>query len=359
MIRVVAGYTESDEVKSKADYVCTGADDEQLINRACDDVADETIGHGTNGGAVCLLGRRFNTGGPIKAYSQTAVFGGYPWGGTHVVAQSKAWGGTAGAPVGMLQLATPDSQYVKFSGLTLRGQNQSVSGVFAKIDTGQEWDGQVLLRDLRIFGVGRSGVELAIGSGGRMRAAVMDNIKVIDPGVSGFILGCPDYVLMNSEVGSAGSHGVVLPYSSGNHIGVKSWFSQGNGFHITGGRDHSFSGCEAQDNRGHGFYVGSVASMFSSCRADSNGKSGAPGTVTGSGFYVTSGGSVFSGCGAAEKNEGGRTTKTDSSYGWQEYGFQLVGSPKVIINGSARGNRSGSITGAGGTGSVLNVIDGY
>lgn len=360
MMRTVAASGESEAVRAAADYVCDGTDDHVQINAALSDVGVEKLTAGGNGGSVCLIGRRFNIGNPITPWSQTHLFGSYSWGGTQIFAQSKTngWGGTASAPIGMVQLATANTQYVRVSGLTLQGQSQAVDGIYLFVGTGQEWDAQLNANDVRIYNVGRNGFETAIGSGGRNRAGVWRNIKVINPGVSGFVLGCPDYTLSDSEVGSASSHGIVVAHSNGKIMNTKSWYSQGNGFHVAGGRDNILVGCDAQDNKGDGFYLSSAKTLVVG-QADSNGLSRAPGVVTGVGFRVIGSGTNLQGT-ASEKNEGGRNGKTAENdpggYGWQEYGVQIVGTPKVIINVTGTGNRSGMLAGTASSDSKVNVV---
>jgi hypothetical protein len=354
VIRTVAGAGEPQAVKDQCDYVCQGgATDVDRINAAMADVGQETIGKGTNGGTVLLRGRSFDQAGPLLLQTQVALLAAEPSQGTGLHAVTSAnW---TGEECGMLQLATLNTQYATVKGLTFYGHGKNTSGLFIDVGTAQEWDAQINVVDVKIEGVGQDGVYMKNESGGRLRGSDLTRITVIDAGLYGFRINCPDITVLQCESGSSGSHGFYLPHSNGKYALCKSWYSQGNGFEVTGGRDNSFASCEAQDNKGHGWNLQSARSGLGACSADSNGKSGNPGTVTGSGFRVAGNGTSMGGCTASEKNEGGRTTATGSSYGWQEYGVLIAGSPAGCVLGvTGSGNRSGMLSGTA-TGSVVNV----
>lgn len=349
---VVAAADAPASVRSQvhADFLCDNVNDEVEINRALSRAADtaSTIGRGTVGGAVLLVGRKFTIGSPILVPTQTALRGQYGKAATWIVASATFAGG---ATTGMIQNATADTQYIEVSDLGLQGSGKNTSGVALFTNAGQEWDSFHVVKNLFIMNVGVNGLRVENAPGGRCRGNHFSEIRVIDAGADGVVVRAPDSFYDRIDVGSSGTsptvgNGFSVLHANNRFVNCKSWFSTGHGFFIDGARDNQFSACEAQDNAGHGFYVSSGRTAIAACAADSNGR----GTGTGDGFYVDATGCVIQGT-ASDKREGGATIG-------QRYGVNIVGSAKVIVQVATAGNFTAPSIGTGGPGSVVNVIDG-
>jgi hypothetical protein len=340
--RTVAASSESQAVKDSCDYVCDGTDDEVQINQAIDALSANTIGRGTQGGTVILIGRLFSIASPILIQTQvrlTSLYGKYA---TVVQNTSANNPGTSG---GMIELFSLGTQYTQIDNLTLSGQGVSCNGIYQVVGTAFEWDAFHTVEDLYIFNVGGDGLHVAQGAENlpRNRGNMYSRIRIIEAGRYGVHSGCPDSFYIQVDTGSSGSHGFNAAHANNRYVNCKAWYSDGDGFRYTVGRDNQTTGCESQDNQGHGFYVSSPRNSFSACCADSNGYTG-----TGDGFFVIGNGTSIAACTASEKGE-----HTAS----QRYGIQFSGTPKVLVNLTTSGNTTGASTGATAAGSVVNVVN--
>lgn len=331
------------------DYQCDGTDDHVQINAALAAVATETIGRGTNGGKVVLVGRRFTIGGAILVPTQAHLTSEYGEQATQVRCAASYQPGNAG---GMIQLATVDTQYVTVDHLTIDGQGNQVSGLYINNATAQEYDAYHKFSDLYIWNCGGNanpgigdGIALINNTGGRLRGNHVRNVRVINSGRYGVLSNCPDSFYDMVDVGSAGSHGFYIAHSNNRFTNCKAWYSDGSGFYFTGGRDNQLSACESQDNAQHGYHIASAKNTLSSCLADSNNYT--PGTgATGSfhGFNIVSNGTTLVGCVASEKSEHTAT---------QMYGFNVSGAPKIAVYACmAFGNTAGPTNGTPAAGSI-------
>lgn len=341
--KTVAGSGESAEVKAAADYVCDGTDDHVQINAALAAVGAETIGRGSNGGKVILVGRSFSIGGAIKGQTQTRLTSAYGQFGTRILAQASLAPGAAG---GMIELATENTQYFQVDNLWLDGAGRSVAGLYWAVGTGQEYDSYCVAKDLYIWNVGQAGLRIRNLSGGRTRGNHFSGIRIINAGTYGVWSESPDSFYERIDSGSAGSHGFYAAHANNRYVNCKAWFSDGHGFYVVTGRDNQFSACESQDNEQHGWYIGSARNVLSACIADSNSHGGGAGNYDG--FFVAGAGTVLQGQ-ANDKNEGSRGLQ-------QGYGVRLSGSPKgVNIQVATGAHVHGALTGAAGSGSTVNV----
>lgn len=327
------------------DYLCDNAGDEVQINLALSRASATptgTIGRGTKGGLVLLVGRRFTIDAPILVPTQTALRGQYGKSATWIYASASFVGG---ATTGLIQNATANAQYIEVSDLGLNGANRNTNGIALYTNAGQEWDSFHVVRDVYIMAPGLDGLRVENAGGGRCRGNHFSGIRVIDAGQDGVYVKGPDSFYERVDVGSSGRYGFNVQHSNNRFVNCKAWFSVLDGFLLDVGRDNQLSACESQDNARHGFNVSSPRNSFAACCADSNGRN----TQTGDGFYVDAPGNNIHGT-ASDKHEAGRTLG-------QRYGVQLVGSPKVVLNVVTSGNFVGSSSGAAGAGSVVNVVD--
>lgn len=343
--KYVAANSEPNSVKDLCDYVCTGTNDHAVFQTAVNAVGAEILKRdGTVGGKVVAVGRLFNMAGPVQMLSQVKVESEYGAKAT-ILARSGTW--APGLTGGFFELATNKVQYTHVEGFTLDGKNASLCGFYYINGTAQEWDAFHIIRDMYIFDCGQDGISMNQDTGEtapRNRGAMISQVRIINPGRYGVYSNNPDSFYEMVDVGSSGSHGIYAGSANNRFVNCKAWYSQGNGFHVAGARDNQFAGCESQDNTGHGFYAGSVKSAFTSCLADSNGRT----TGTGDGFNVAGNGTIIQGCVSSEKSEGGP--------GEQRWGYNISASAKVFVNGTAFGNVSGPVTGTGAAGSVVNVV---
>lgn len=351
-MKIVAGSGESAEVQDIADYVCDGTADEVQINAAIAALTPSvgTIGGtsgGTMGGLVLLVGREFDIAGPILLRHYITLRGGYGSEGTWI----RATGYAPGVNNGFIELYDTNQQYTTIEELGLDGDNASVSGIYLNNGNAYEWDANHKARRLFIRDMGQDGIHVDNNSGGRLRNSHFSEINIVNVGRYGLNIDAPDGFWHQIHILSSGSHGVYLNHANHRLTAVKSCFSDGDGFHCTNaGRDNQLVACEAQDNENHGFYFNQKRVSGAGLVADSNSWQ-SPNLSVADGFHFTSNanGCNVSGT-ASDKNESGR------GY-WQRYGVNLVGTPKVIVNVTAVDNVSGALNGAGGSGSVVNVVN--
>lgn len=340
---VVAGHDAPANVKAAADFICDNVADDVQINAALASVGADTIGHGTNGGVVLLVGRVFTISGPILMRTQTTLRGAFGKSGTKINAAAPI---PTGPTAAMIRLATPDTQYVEVSDLALNGKGLALCGVYFAVSAGQEWDAFNVLKNLYIYRTGEAGIWLATGT--RNRANQVVEVRIIDAGKIGVHVACTDNFFDRVDVGSAGSDGFYVPGANNRFVNCKAWFSDGHGFHIPwAGRDNQFSACESQDNQEHGWLVMGARNILSACCADSNGYGSLAGG--GDGFHLRGRGTNLHGS-AFDKNEGGRGLN-------QRYGVNIAESVPVIVNVTTFQNKTAPKAGTAAAGSVVNVLN--
>jgi hypothetical protein len=328
MILSVAAADAPQTDKDIADYVCDGVNDQVEIQAALDAVAKEKISYGGNGGTVYLVGRRFNISANVGVPTQAVLDAQDAW------FFALKWTGYTGDQAGVVQLATPNTQYAQVRNLNINVGNVDVCGVYVGVAGAQEWDAFIRLENLFIVNAGQHSVRWDNLSGGKCRGNMASNIRSLNPKGSGFYVNCPDSFYHMLDSGSSGSHGFTIVHSNGRFTSCKAWFSDGSGFYFAKGRDNQLAACESQDNLNHGYELSSKGNVLSACKADSNGyngvkTSGQP-TNLGSGFYVTAPGNIIQGS-ASDKNESGRGVR-------QQYPLQVVGKVSLKADISATGN---------------------
>jgi len=331
----------SGESGATGSYICDGTADEVQINNAiAAAAASNTIGRGTNGGIVVLVGRRFTIAGPILMKTQVRLTSMYGEMATQVRCHSSY---APGSGSGMIELDTTDVQYVEVDNLTLDGQGYSVCGLFINEGTGQEYDAYHKFHNLYIWNVGQDGISMQNNSGGRLRGCQLWSIRVINAGRYGCYVNGPDSFYTNIDIGSSGSHGFYIAHANNRFFGCKSWYSDGSGYYFTtSSRDNQLTACESQDNQFHGYHIQGARNSFAACCADSNSYDGSSGTITGRsyhGFYVAGNYTNVHGT-ASDKNEGGRGAR-------QVYGVQVAAGVTCICNVTTTGNYTGSLSNSG------------
>lgn len=349
-VRTVAASGESSEVKAACDYVCDGTADEVQINAALAAVGTQTISRGGNGGTVILIGRQFTIAAPILIPSQTKLTSAYGRQATRVVAHSSM---TTGLTVGMVQVATSNTQYAEVEELLLDGAGYNVCGVYYGVGTGQEYDAFLSARKLYIWNVGYDGLFVENLSGGRCRGNHFSDIRVINAGQYGVHVKGPDSFYERIDCGSSGSHGFYIEHANNRFVSCKSWYSDGSGFYTTtASRDNQFSACESQDNQQHGYHVQGSKNSFSSCCADSNSYDGSPsGSITGRSYYG------FNILGNYTNAHGTSSDKNESSRGLRQvYGVYIGSGVTCICNVTTFQNYTGSLSNNGSGSSIVNVV---
>jgi len=344
--RIIAGSGEStafkDAVVAGGGYACDGTADQVQINAALAAVGSETISRGGNGGKVILVGRNFGINDQILGPTQTILDSAY---GKYATRVSADTGMPTGTNVGMIALATTNTQYFGVRGLTLDGNGRSVNGVFFNVGTGQEYDSFCTAEDLYIWNVGQAGLYTLNNSGGRLRGNMYQHIRIINAGTYGVWIASPDSFYHEIDTGSSGSHGWNIAHANNRITNSKAWYSDGSGFNLTtAGRDNQLAACESQDNQFHGYSIQGRSQMLSSCVADSNSYDGSPSTApTGKsyhGFYVAGNYANIHGS-ATDKNEGSRGLR-------QQYGVYVAsGLSGIIANVTTFQNEQGALGGPG------------
>jgi len=348
--KVVAASGESAAVKAAADYVCDGTADEVEINAALAAVGTETINRGANGGTVMLVGRQFNIAAPILIPTQTKLTSAYGRQSTRIAATASM---TTGLTVGMIQVATTNTQYAEVEELLLDGNGYGVCGVYFGVGTGQEYDSFCSARKLYIWNVGYDGLFAENISGGRCRGNHFSDIRVINAGQYGVHIKCPDSFYERIDCGSSGSHGFYVEHANNRIVACKAWYSDGSGFYFTtASRDNQISACESQDNMSHGYHIQGSKNNFSACCADSNSYDGSPSSaITGNTYYG------FNILGAYTNVHGTSSDKNEGSRGIRQvYGVYIGSGVTCICNVTTFQNSSGSLSNNGSVSSIVNVV---
>jgi hypothetical protein len=318
---LVAGSGETQAVKDGCHYVCDGTADEVQINAALVDASGDTLGLGSNGGAVVLVGRKFNIAGPVLVKSQTELRGAYGAVGTFIVPAASYLPGATG---GLVEMFSTDTSYIHVHGLAFDddGTAYDGNGVYFEGDTGQSEDMFIKVSDLFINDMGASGMVFSNVSGGRLRGCMADRVRVLHSGSHGVVIDCPDIFMHMVDVGDSVGDGFFMDTANAQLSNCKSWFSDGHGYNmISGGRDIQMSSCTAQDNALDGFRIDSRRVTIGAGIADSNGR----GTNNGSGFFVGATGFNIQGT-AFDKREFGPPSH-------QQYGVQFEASTDIgIVN---------------------------
>jgi hypothetical protein len=112
-------------------------------------------------------------------------------------------------------------------------------------------------------------------------------------GLNNFRIESPDNHLYNCTSAKSGNEGFYLASNSNRLVNCKSWLSgavtavNGQGFVVSGVDRLDFIGCEAQDNRKHGFALNTTTQLnMVGCRANRNGLGADGNGGVGDGIYL-------------------------------------------------------------------------
>lgn len=255
---VVASDDAPTSVKSTADFVCGGLNDQLEINAAIDaaaawtsrntfsPVGAEQFGH------VCLTGGRFNISDTILMRTAVSISG------AGFLTELRADGLGASH---MMGLATPETHLCHVSDLWFNG-NDAAGGTGDAINfdmtgsantgsyPGSSPDSDHLIERLFLSKFGndtRNGIKLWAASTANNRGNIISKIQGRSFGGNGIWLTvASDCFVDNTHIGGAGSAGHRIEGGNTKMSNVKTFYST-LGFHFGAGR-HVVTSLEAQDN---------------------------------------------------------------------------------------------------------------
>lgn len=355
---VVAASTSSSEVKAMADYVCTGTDDQDVINTA---LAAE-VGNGA-GGVQLVGGLFFTTDSIVVGRAQTLN-------GVGMLTEIRAASNFTGY---MVENSADGDNMITISNLLLNGGYKSnVGGIKLINDStsfpqsgsgadrpGTNPDSVHWIHHVYVRAPGQHGIYLGTSDGGtgNSRGNKIHSCRVTVAGGDGVHLdAASDTFLMDTLcTTNDGSGGVGFHIGGGSSklVMCKTAYTNSHGFNIQSSRAQ-LTGCSAQDSGGHGYYINNDAHL-TGCQADSNGRLQSGG---GDGYFISASNVMLEGCRALDRNQSAQR---------QRHGFNWDSGSDIHISGQAYNNtgnklnNSGSFSGSGrycrisGGGSVLSI----
>jgi len=342
----VASSTASSLIKSRADYVCSGSNDQVQINNALSAVQADPIGSGGAGGTVMLSAGTFSISSPILMCSRTTLSG-------------SGWG-TQLEPTGtnlqsVIALGDGDATHMTVvKDLTIHGNARGAHGIHYVQNAGpfpdiSAPDAYHHFYNLNIFRVGsaanpRDGICLE-GTNGGGRGTKMSFVRVRNPwrhgiNIQGFSDNKLSYCGTNTRAESSG-HGFVVGGGNCEISGSKAFYTTGDGFHITSSRSNLVN-CVSQDAGRHGFYLASTGTVITGGQADSNGR-----LEPGDGYHMAGSGYTITGVRSADRGQ------TPSSP--QRYGFNFVSGTNKFVTGTAGSNGVSDSNGSPGANSYVRI----
>lgn len=331
------------EVKRAADAVCTGSQDQQVIN-------DAIAAQGAIGGVVQLSQGTFTIEAAIRMRRLVSLIGRGE--ATKLTAQG-TWPSFDGALAqgGVIEPWDVETDKTTVAHLRIDGnqyQNTSVRGIYYNITVqGALWTGPDANHNFSDLYIHKTSGDAFHMDGGRNRGLKVARVRQFDIGRSnnnpttahGFYIGCPDGMYADCESGGATGHGFFVDGTNNHFSNCKAWFADLNGWQIAKPRGH-FANCSSQDNQMHGFRINSGPNTLVSCHADSNSWNSQSPESSYDGFYLPGTNRVqLLACAAYDKNESQRGN-------WQRYGFNIANSCQFCqIIGVAQDNTAGSLLG--------------
>jgi hypothetical protein len=310
---VVAAENATAKVKSGADYVCSGTNDQTVINEAIGALP-------ANGGTILLSAGTFSIASSINIASSNVSLE-----GTGVSTQFSVPAGTNISSV--ISVTGTGTVEVKLRRFFIQGAITDTYGDGVYYDT--PWsttDTQHVLEDVYITSCPNNGVHVAASAD--TRVLLFSRVHVKNCNGNGFYMAypsCTDCVFDSCIADTIGLSGFYVGGANCNYISCKAFYcgstGTGYGFQIVGYNNY-FTRCEAQDNYQSGFYgdntgdatYGSYGCTFVNCLADSNGQNGGASAV---GFQIN---------GSKEwQIIGGLCINRPYGSYWQSYGILVKG----------------------------------
>lgn len=283
---LVAASDAPESVKSIANYVCSGTDDQEEINGA---IAEA----GELGGQIRLSAGSFNCSSAIRLTRRVALTG---RGKATVLRAEGTWAAFDGSTTGaVIEPANDGIDKTMVSQLAIDGnryQGADVGGIYYNITRKDDFDegpdAGHTFSDIYIFRTRQHGFHL---TGGHMRASHVGRIRVYNVGeegvneAHGFLIDCPDGFYTQCESGSSSGSGFYVDNGNNRFTNCKSWYSDLSGWQIRKPRNQ-FAACESQDNQEHGFYITTGPTSLVGCHADSNSWNPDSPTADFDGFHI-------------------------------------------------------------------------
>jgi hypothetical protein len=300
---LVAGAGAPSSVKSKAQYVCDGTNDQVEIQAAVD------AAFAAGGGVVQLSANAFFTLAPITLHPTVRLLGTH---GDQIFNTGQMTGSSYIRPVagfaGGAAIVLLDQTDGGYSSKSAEQQIQSltidgtgVGGTVHGIQGGGYIHG-VLLRDVTVKNVTGKGIYTFTANGSQPFSWNFHRVVVDNPdGVGIHLINHSDCTMTDVISIGAGDNAFTLSNMPNSRLlGVRAEWSEGHGYYITGGwgtgqgsGGMSMVGCSTDRNRFNGILVdatGNAPLIFAgiSCRRD--GRNGGAGGGDYSGFRVTAAG---------------------------------------------------------------------
>lgn len=275
--RLVAASTATNNVKAKADYVCTGTNDQVQIQAAVDAARTE------GGGIVKLSSGSFNTSAPVTLHPTVTIQGAHGdqifnptqlTVGSYIKPQNPFTGGAAIVLLGQTAGGyTGKSAEQRIFNLTIDGSNSAaaVHGIQAS-----DYVHGVVLRDVAIKQTTGKGIYTFTENAAQPFSWTFNRVVVDNAADVGMhLINHSDCTLVDVVViGSGGNNYTLSNMPNSRLIGCRAEWSDAHGFHITG-------------NYGTG--QGSGGLVMAGCSTDRNGFNGVFIDATGNAPIVVEG----------------------------------------------------------------------
>ncbi len=275
--RLVAASTATNNVKAKADYVCTGTNDQVQIQAAVDAARTE------GGGIVKLSSGSFNTSAPITLHPTVTLQGAHGdqifnptqlTVGSYIKPQNPFAGGAAIVLLGQTAGGySGKSAEQRIFNLTIDGSNSAaaVHGIQAS-----DYIHGVVLRDVAVKQVTGKGIYTFTENSAQPFSWTFNRVVVDNAADVGLhLINHSDCTLVDVVViGSGGNNYTLSNMPNSRLIGCRAEWSDAHGFHITG-------------NYGTG--QGSGGLVMAGCSTDRNGFNGVFVDATGNAPIVLEG----------------------------------------------------------------------
>jgi hypothetical protein len=297
-VLTVASSESPQAVKDACDYVCTGTDDQTVINQALLLASRAGDGFGGQGYiGVQLVGPTFyvcNDGATsITMYPSTHLFGSGPgtlirpmWptnldrGAIELISNS-----TAHVRVSNLSIGRPTAVTFNGSGIKFIGTGQ---GDQYEIKTAN--DAYCVIDHVNVLFAGRKGIYIS-GTSGGLRETQISHCVLWNAAEEGILVSSSSDCQISDCRANGGGSFPRFSLSGGNSkiANCKAYFSGGSsslnadGFLVSSSRCEVV-GCSAQDNGRYGYNISSLSANISACTADSNSRL----QSDGGGFLITS-----------------------------------------------------------------------